>query len=233
MLNLERAGAKPDDSALRATAVNVSGAGVQSQGPIRGDIRSLFVLAIFPIGMVVIAFLNELIRSNMSRWSLLSVKYPGGGVDGDCKPAWWMQTQQWQGNRCTSTEIGKAKVLIPIRIGIPPVWLGATSQGIVLKRNFWNFLHRPVLIPWDKLANVEEVSIADMGNRSVAQVPGMAGRPGVFSEDNPLIKLGSMISGTMCEVKVADPDMTIYFQMEAAETVRRVMGAKFKSKSRA
>jgi hypothetical protein len=113
-----------------------------------------------------------------------------------------------------SAEYGKGKIRILIKIGIPPVWIGATSQGLILKRNFWNFRHPPLLIPWDKTV----ARYAPAGSRMK------------FSEDNVVMKTGSMLGGTLCEIRVVDPEILMYTQMEAAQIVVRELGPKFKRK---
>ncbi len=193
-----------------------------------GQIGGLLVILLFPLLMVAFALFNEYIFSTMSGWKILAAKYPGSAYYGDTKVCWYMKAIREGGLRKIVT-FGQLKPLT-LRMEIPPIYIGVSSQGLYLKRNIWNFLHQPILIPWDKVAMAKEITHADMNSLTrfgtsatpTANDPWKKGALGTVS---------NLLGGNLLEIQLSDPPMSLITQEDLTRNSQQFLAGRYMSRS--
>jgi hypothetical protein len=179
------------------------------------------VLVIIVLGIIGLIVAKEFFMASTSSWRKLASRYPSSDTMTECDACWALQTMRRGSRLKTTVQYGQGKFKWLPNIGIPPFWVGASSQGLILKRNIWNIAHRPIMIPWNQI-QAREISLTDV---ATSMYPGKG-----ISPLSGISKMADTVLGTQCEISVADPELLIYIQMDAASSIRRVMGNSFKSK---
>jgi len=94
----------------------------------------------------------------------------------------------------------------------PKALVSTSPAGLYLKRQPWNFLHKPILIPWSRINSSRTLSASDFATQAVSRqipIPGFQPKiPGV------LAGVVNALTGEIVEVQLHDPHIRI--QLPAA-----------------
>lgn len=178
-------------------------------------------ILIFSAIVLAIAFGREWILFKKTGWARLSEKYPcRRPFTGKYKACWWIKFTVPGPRFHTVASVGHLNRW-PISSGVPPYWIGAGPEGLYLKRNTWNFLHPPLLIPWSRIQSVNEITHEDLvRGRGIG--PTLVRQPAL----RPLLAVAFGMSGQFAELKLSDPNQSLTAQLAAFEDVRRFLGGK-------
>ena len=182
---------------------------------------SMFVFAVI---ILAFAFGREWIVLKQTGWGRLSRKYRcRTPFAGKFKPCWWAQFTVPGPRFQIVTNLGHL-TRWPFRLEFPPFWVGAGPAGLYLKKNVWNFLHPALLIPWDRIQSVNEVTYkALIGSRFPGSA--LAGQPMTL---HPHIAAAQGLTGPLLELKLSDSSLSIVAQLAAFEEARRFLGSKLR-----
>lgn len=163
--------------------------------------------------VVAIALLREWIAVSTSGWGKLSRNFRSGApFHGKCRPCWWAQFTNATGKRGMVVNIGRVSRWA-IRVEFPPIWIGASTQGLYLKRNIWNLLHPALQIPWGRISSAKEANLKDL-LRNTTPAAAMMSSP---RQLHPVLAAAQGLSGPMVEVQILDPRISIIAQRTAFE----------------
>lgn len=208
VMSFDRTDTKPNDAALKVPRQ----AAPPSPSQVQAEFSGLMTLVGFVLFIVLANIGIEFFMALQSGWRSLASRYPCNDFMTSLDSCWWLSMVRPGRSWSTNVQYGKGKVSFLPKLGIPPFRIGASSQGLILKRNLWNIAHPPMMIPWNQIVSAREVNWVDVGM--------CRGRA---------LAAGALI-GKVCEITVADPSIAIYIQMEAAASIRRFLGTAFKSK---
>jgi len=174
--------------------------------------------------VLIFAFGREWILVKQTGWDRLSQKYPcRAPFAGKYRRCWFAQFTVVGPTRKTVVNVGRMSRW-PIRLEFPPYWIGAGSEGLYLKRNVWNLLHSPLLIPWSRIQSANEVTSKDLVRNS-SPAAALVRQPMALS---PLIAAAQGLTGQLLELKLSDPSLSIVTQLVAFEEARRFLGGKLR-----
>jgi hypothetical protein len=169
-------------------------------------------VAIVAAILLAIPLLREWLLVKSSGWQRLSQKYRCRvRFKARCHACWWVQFTLPGSRRQTVVNVGHL-TRWPFRIEFPPYWVGASDEGLYLKRNVWNLLHPALLIPWASIQNASEVSYQELVRNTL--VSEVARRP---LELLPFTAAAQGISGPLLELKISDPNVSMVAQLAAFE----------------
>jgi len=185
---------------------------------------------IFPLLMVVFFVGGEYIMSRKSKWHALSERFkttgsPASGWTG-CR---FLFVEITEGNRITRVSYrGRSRFSVSLMEHLfPTAYAGADAKGLYLKRQPWNFMHPPLLIPWTQIAKAEVMNGTDfatdlfrrkMGfsaDQVKSVVPGVVG--GVLN----------LVAGQILRLNFSYPPMSVSVPSDALADPRKFLGAKF------
>lgn len=169
-------------------------------------------LAIVAAIILTFVFGREWLQVKASGWQRLSQNYRCSvPFTGKWRACWWAQFTTPGRKRGTVVNVGRV-TRWPFRLAFPPYWVGASANGLYLKRNVWNLLHRPLLIPWASIQSASEMTYQEIVRNAV--VSEVARRP---LELLPFTAAAQGVSGPLLELKLSDPDVSIVAQRVAFE----------------
>jgi hypothetical protein len=169
-------------------------------------------LLAFSAIVLIFAFCLEWMQVKQTGWDRLAERYAcSAPFAGKYRACWWAQFIFVRPRFKTVANVGRM-TRWPIRLEFPPCWVSADSRGLYLKRNAWNFLHSPLLIPWDNIQSANEVSYTDLIR--------------IGSAASALATATQAISGRLLQLKLSDPSLSIVAQLAAFEGAHRFLGGK-------
>ena len=124
---------------------------------------------------------------------------------------------------------GRLKPLT-IRMEIPPIFIGVSSQGLYLRRNIWNFLHQPILIPWDKVALAKEMTQSDLNMLTRFGVPSTPTANDPWRK-GALGTVSSLLGGDLLEIQLSDPPMSLITQENLTRNSQQFLAGRYMSRS--
>jgi hypothetical protein len=158
---------------------------------------------------------REWFLTKQTGWDRLAQKYRSSApFAGKYRACWWAQFALMRGTWRTVANVGRM-TRVPIRFEFPPIWIGASAEGLYLKRNIWNVLHPALRIPWNEIHGASEVTYEDL-IRSTSPSSALA------------IAVGQGLSCKLLELKLSDPALAIVAQVGAFEEARPFLSGKLK-----
>jgi hypothetical protein len=149
--------------------------------------------------VLIFAFCREWILVKQAGWDRLAKRYASRAPSaGKYRACWWAQFIVARSRFRTVSNVGRM-TRWPIRLEFPPYWVCADFRGLYLKTNLWNFLHSPLLIPWDKIQSANEVSYVDLIR--------------IGSAASVLAAASQAISGRLLKLKLSDPSLSAHSPM--------------------
>lgn len=183
-------------------------------------------LIIFPLAMVAMFVASEMIMSSRSRWKELSARYrkaPSPGLR--WRGCSYVQAEFREGNMIYRTSYGRSRFSLQAQL-CPSVSVAVDSKGLYLKRQPWNFMHPPLMIPWTAVAEVETMSARDFDADRAARQMGMskealrarsARMPGAVSA------VMQFAGGSVTTVTLANPRMLLSVPANCIEDAKRFL----------
>ena len=181
------------------------------------------VLAIF----CGFAFLSEFLMARMSRWSELFERYPAR----DAPASKWsgcrfFLTERQSGGTITRTRVAGKRLSIWAML-FPKAYVAAGPSGLYLKKQPWNFMHRTIAIPWDKIVAADVMGLLDY----------TAERKQLVHEKWASEKLRDVVPGSLSNVldfaagkvarfTLAEPAMTLAVPAESITSAKEYLSAK-------
>lgn len=95
-----------------------------------------------------------------------------------------------------------------------------------MKRQPWNFLHKPVLIPWNRVSSVKTSSGTEHASGLAGRQTGIPAQQ--FAKNMPGVVSGVMnaLSGDVVEMSLIDPNLRIYLPQSSTGNLEQFMPAK-------
>ena len=169
-------------------------------------------LPAFTAIILIFALCREWILLKQTGWDRLAERYACRVRSaGKYRACWWAQFIVERSKFRTVANMGRM-TRWPIRLEFPPYWVCADSRGLYIKRNIWNVLHSPLLIPWEKIQRAKEVSFTDLVRMG--------------SATSAVATATQAISGPLLELKLSEPNVSMVVQLAALEEARRFLGSK-------
>jgi hypothetical protein len=173
-------------------------------------------MSVVLVAVIVLALAlgREWLLAKQTGWDRLAQKYRSSAAfAGKYRACWWAQFTVMRGTWRTVANVGRM-TRVPIRFEFPPIWIGASADGLYLKRNIWNVLHPALCIPWNEIQDASEVTYKDL-IRSTSPSSALA------------IAVGQGPSSKLLELKLSDPELAIVAQVGAFEEARRFLSGKW------
>jgi hypothetical protein len=186
-------------------------------------------LLLIVLGIAGIFLASEYLMSHNSRWDVLKKKYGNAGAPPNgwraCK---FLRIEVQEGNRLRITSYGhgyKKDTLDFLTAKLfPKALVSASPAGLYLKRQPWNFLHPPILIPWGRVSSAQSLAGSDFVAQAAGRqmpVAGLAPKiPGVFTG------IVNALTGEVIELRLADPNMRLQVPAAAVGDVAQYLKAK-------
>ena len=183
-------------------------------------------IMIFPLAMVAMFVVSEMIMSNRSRWKELAARYrkaPSPGLR--WRGCSYAQAEFREGNTIYRTSYGRNRFSLQAKL-FPSVSVAVDSKGLHLKRLPWHFLHPPLMIPWSAVAGMETMSARDFDADLAARQMGMskealraraARMPGAVSA------VMQFAGGSVTTVTLSSPPMLLSVPANCIEDAKRFL----------
>jgi hypothetical protein len=189
-------------------------------------------LVLIPIGVAGAYFWGESMMAKHSRWDLLAKSYAAPGTP----PSKWnscrfLQFEYQEGNKIKRTiyrpphKPGGGFSLMQVLF--PHISVAVGPRGLYFKRPPWHFKHPALLIPWEAIAKVEEVSGSDFAAQSLPMgaIPGGAeawkkAMPGAVSG------FFDRLGGPTVHLHLVAPDVKISILAQVIQEARPYLAAK-------
>ena len=183
-------------------------------------------LIIFPLVMVAMFVVSEMIMSSRSRWKELSGRYretPSPGLR--WRGCSFVQAEFQEGNVIYRTSYGRSRFSLQAQL-FPSVSVAVDSKGLHLKRLPWHFMHPPLMIPWKAVAEIETMSARDFDADRAARQMGMSAQalrargarmPGEMSATM------QFAGGSVTTVTLANPRMFLSVPANCIEDAKRFL----------
>ena len=180
-------------------------------------------LVIFPLAMVAMFVVSEMIMSSKSRWKELSGRYretPSPTL------SWhrcvYLETEVKAGNTIYRTSYGNNQLSAHMRL-FPQAYVATDAKGLHVKRMPWHFMHPPLLIPWTAIADVETMAAAEFGVRQLARRTGFSPQAIGGRVPGSMGKLINLAGGSMTTVTLVNPRMTLTVPAGSIEAPERFL----------
>ena len=181
------------------------------------------LLVIFPLAMVAMFVVSEMIMSSKSRWKELSGRYretPSPTL------SWhrcvYLETEVKAGNTIYRTSYGNNQLSAHMRL-FPQAYVATDAKGLHVKRMPWHFMHPPLLIPWTAIADVETMAAAEFGVRQLARRTGFSPQSIGGRVPGSMGKLINLAGGSMTTVTLVNPRMTLTVPAGSIEAPERFL----------
>ena len=174
--------------------------------------------------LLAFAFGREWILAKHSGWTRLSQKYRCRvPLKGKWRACWWAQFTVPRAKRTIVVNVGHM-TRWPFRLDIPSYWIGASSEGLYLKRNIWNLLHPRLLIPWHNIHTASEITYKEL-LRNVSPAGFLVSLPVAL---HPFVAAAQGVGGPLLELTLGEPDfpLAIVAQLSAFREALPFLGAK-------
>ena len=180
-------------------------------------------LVIFPLAMVAMFVVSEMIMSSKSRWKELSGRYretPSPTL------SWhrcvYLETEVKAGNVIYRTSYGNNQLSAHMRL-FPQAYVATDAKGLHVKRMPWHFMHPPLLIPWTAIADVETMAAAEFGVRQLARRTGFSPQAIGGRVPGSMGKLINLAGGSMTTVTLVNPRMMLTVPAGSIEAPERFL----------
>ena len=180
-------------------------------------------LVIFPLAMVALFVLSEMIMSSKSRWKELSGRYretPSPALS--WRRCAYLETEVKTGNTIYRTSYGNNQLSSHMRL-FPKAYVATDAKGLHLKRMPWHFMHPPLLIPWTAIANFETMAASEYGVRQLARRTGFSPQAIGSRVPGSMGKLINLAGGSMTTVTLVNPRMMLTVPAGSIEAPERFL----------
>lgn len=183
---------------------------------------------------VAIFVAAEFLMARSSKWDVLVQKCRTSGTP---QSGWrgcrFLQLERQEGNtlKRTSYTWGAARYSTNIWVHLfPKAFVSASRNGLYFKRQPWNFLHTPILIPWNRVSSVRTATGPDHAAGLVGRQTGIPAPQ--FTKNMPGVVAGVMnaLSGDVVEISLIDPTLRIYLPASSAGNLEQYIPAKAAAK---
>lgn len=189
-----------------------------------------FAIFVIPVAAAGIFGASEYLTCKSSKWDVLSQKYRLTGA----QPSAWrgcrfLQLEFQAGNtlKRTSYSHGIARFSTNIWAHLfPKAFVASSHAGLYIKRQPWNFLHPAILIPWTRVSSVKTNSGTEHVTELVGRQTGLPGQQ--FRNNIPaaVAGLANAFAGDVVEIRLADPNIRIWFPANAAGNLEQYVSSK-------
>ena len=183
-------------------------------------------LIIFPLAMVAMFVVSEMIMSSRSRWKELSERYrepPSPGLR--WRGCSFVQAEFQEGNVIYRTSYGRSRFSLQAQL-FPSVSVAVDSKGLHLKRPPWHFMHPPLMIPWKAVAEIETMSARDFdADRAARQMrmSAQALRASGARMPGEMSATMQFAGGSVTTVTLANPRMLLSVPANCIEDAKRFL----------
>lgn len=108
----------------------------------------------------------------------------------------------------------------------PKAFVSASPAGLYLKRQPWNFLHPPILIPWSRVSSVRTVSATEHVTGAVGRQMEFRGLPLRANIPGAIGGVINALAGEVVEVRLSDPNLRLQLPADAAGDLEQYQAAK-------
>jgi hypothetical protein len=183
-------------------------------------------MLIFPLVMVAMFVVSEMIMSSRSRWKELSRRYrtapsPGLRWHG-CS---FVEAEFQEGNMIYRTSYGRSRFSLQAQL-FPSVSVAVDSKGLHLKRLPWHFMHPPLTIPWTVVTEIETMSARDFDADRAARQMGMSAqalRARAARMPGQISAVMQFAGGSVTTVKLVNPRMLLSVPANCMEDAKRFL----------
>lgn len=178
---------------------------------------------IFPLALVGFFVASEMIMSARSRWKELASRYRETSSP----------TLTWRGGNFLQTEIRQGNVIYRAsyrgkRFSLwaqmfPTVSVAVDTRGLHFKRPPWNFMHPPLLIPWNAIAGIETMGAGEFGAGSLARQTGTSEQAMRARVPNAMSAVLQFAVGSVSTVTLLNPRMTLSVPASSIEGAERFL----------